>query len=314
MTPEEVETRIAVPIELEMLGIPQQAHAALDLQVRARPTSPSISRTAPTSTGRASRSASASTGVMGDLPPGVSGRPGADHHAAGRDVHVHHRGRPLSLAEKRALLDWVIRPQLRTVPGVADVNALGGVVRSLRGGARPATRWPRAAWRWTNLQAALEANNRNDGAGRLSDGEEALLVRAEGSVRTLDDVRAIVVAGHATACRCASAMSPRCASARLTRYGAVTQDGEGEAVAGPGARPARRQCAAAWSTACKRELAEIAPTLPKGVTIEPFYDRGDLVERAVGTVAKALARSHRAGGAAAARCSSATCARRWSSR
>ena len=98
----------------------------------------------------------------------------------------------LPLAEKRALLDWVIRPQLRTIPGVADVNSLGGEVRTFEVVPNPQSLAARGL-ALKDLQAVLEANNRNDGAGRLNDGEEALLVRAEGAIRTVDDVKTIVL-------------------------------------------------------------------------------------------------------------------------
>ncbi len=99
------------------------------------------------------------------------------------------------------------------------------------------------------LQHALEANNRNDGAGRLRDGEEALLVRVEGSVRTLDDLRAIVVARRdGVPVRVGDVAQVRIGS--LTRYGVVTQDGTRRGGRGPGARPARRQRAAGGAQAC----------------------------------------------------------------
>ena len=81
------------------------------------------------------------------------------------------------------------------------------------------------------LRAALEQNNRNDGAGRLSDGEEALLVRTEGRVQSLEDLAAIVVKpDRAQPVRVADVAAVR--TGALTRYGAVTRDGGSEAVQG----------------------------------------------------------------------------------
>ena len=137
-----------------------------------------------------------------------------------------------------------------------------------------------------DLQAVLEANNRNDGAGRLVDGEEALLVRAEGAIATVDDVKAIVLhADKGDVVRVADVAEVRFGA--LTRYGAVTRNGQGEAVQGLvlGLRGANAQAVVAG---VKARLAEIAPTLPAGITIDAFYDRSNLVERAVGTVSKAL--------------------------
>ena len=100
---------------------------------------------------------------------------------------------PQSLEEKRTVLDWVIRPQLRSLPGVADVNTLGGLVRSYE--VQPdLTALAARGISLSQLQQVLVANNRSDGAGRLQDNEESWLLRADGDIRSLDDLRAIVVA------------------------------------------------------------------------------------------------------------------------
>ncbi|MFX7825061.1 efflux RND transporter permease subunit, partial [Acinetobacter baumannii] len=80
----------------------------------------------------------------------------------------------MSLAERRSLLDWVIRPALRTVPGVADVNSLGGLVRAVEVIPDP-QKLAGAGVTMGQLQDALRSNNMNDGAGRLSEGGEVLL-------------------------------------------------------------------------------------------------------------------------------------------
>jgi Cu/Ag efflux pump CusA len=97
------------------------------------------------------------------------------------------------------------------VPGVADVNSLGGEVRSFEISPDPAALAARGLT-LTTLQAALEANNRNDGAGRLSEGEETLLVRAEGAIRP-STTCAPSCSRPAPAASCGSATWPRCASA-----------------------------------------------------------------------------------------------------
>src|SRR3974377_360362 len=101
----------------------------------------------------------------------------------------------LSLAERRTLLDWVIRPALRTVPGVADVNTLGGQVRAFE----IVPNITALAARGISLDQftrAIESNRRNGGAGRVNQGEDSALVRIEGSIRTVDDIRAIVIDSH----------------------------------------------------------------------------------------------------------------------
>lgn len=284
MTPEEVEARITTPIELELLGIPHKrvvrsvskyalADVTLDFEEG-------------TDIYWARQQVSERLGnVTRDLPEGVVGGLAPITTPLGEMFMFTVEGEHLSLAERRSLLDWVIRPALRTLPGVADVNTLGGMVRAFE--VIPDNTAMNA--RGVTLEAlrtALLANNRNDGAGRIRDGEETLVVRAEGAVRTLDDLRAIVVSardGHPV--RVGDLAEVRIGS--LTRYGAVTQSGEAEAVQGLvlGLRGAN---AGQVVDGVRARLAELAPRLPQGVTTKVFYDRGALVERAVGTVARAL--------------------------
>ncbi|WP_153130865.1 efflux RND transporter permease subunit [Dechloromonas hortensis] len=283
MTPEEVETRLAVPVEQEMLGIPHQRllrstskYALTDITIDFEDGTDIY--WARQQVGERLNSA------MGNLPPGVSGGMAPITTPLGEMFMFTIEG-DLPLAEKRALLDWVIRPQLRTIPGVADVNSLGGEVRTFEVVPNPQSLAARGL-ALKELQAVLEANNRNDGAGRLNDGEESLLVRAEGAIRTVDDLKAVVLqATDGTVIRVADVAEVRIGA--LTRYGAVTKNGQGEAVEGLvlGLRGANAQSVVAG---VKARLAEIAPALPPGVTLEAFYDRGNLVERAVGTVSKAL--------------------------
>ena len=111
-------------------------------------------------------------------------------------------------------------------------------------------------------------------------------MRSEGAIRNLDDLAAIVVGGSSgQPVRVGDVARVQLSS--LTRYGAVTRNGQGEAVQGLvlGLRGANAQ---AVVSGVKARLAEIAPTLPAGITIDAFYDRSNLVERAVGTVSKAL--------------------------
>lgn len=283
MTPEEVETRLAVPVEQEMLGIPHQRllrsvskYALTDITIDFEDGTDIY--WARQQVGE--RLAAA----MDNLPPGASGGMAPITTPLGEMFMFTLEG-DMSLAEKRALLDWVIRPQLRTIPGVADVNSLGGEVRTFEVVPEPQQLAARGI-SLQELQHVLENNNRNDGAGRLSDGEEALLVRAEGAVRTLADVRAIVVQNkNGNVVRVGDVAEVRFGA--LTRYGAVTRNGEGETVQGLvlGLRGANAQNVV---SGVKAKLAEIAPSLPPGVSIETFYDRSNLVDRAVGTVAKAL--------------------------
>ena len=114
-------------------------------------------------------------------------------HRRGETLLGQAAGLLLAFQERRALLDWTIRPALRTIPGVADVNALGGRVRTYEVVPDRAA-LAAAGVTLAELAAALETNNQNDGAGRLRDGEEALVVRATAAYGGLDDVASVVVA------------------------------------------------------------------------------------------------------------------------
>ena len=284
MTPAEVEARIVAPIEQELLGIPHQV--MLRSQSKYAIADITLDFADGTDIYWARQQVSERlSGVMGNLPAGLSGGLAPITTPLG-EMFMFTVDGDASLAEKRKLLDTVIRPRLRGIAGVADVNVLGGSVQTFEVVPDVAALAARRV-SLQQLQEALAANNRNDGAGRLSSGEESLLVRSDGSIRTLEDVRAIALRQQdGQAVRVGDVATVQLGA--LTRYGSVTQDGKGEAVEGLvlGLRGANAQ---KLVRDVKARLQEIEATLPPGLKIVPFYDRGDLVQRAIGTVAKALA-------------------------
>ncbi len=284
MTPEEIESRIAIPIEVEMLGIPKQRilrsvskYGLVDVTVDFNDgTDIYWAR---------QQVAERLSNITADLPTGISGGMAPITTPLGEMFMFTVESPGMSLEERRSLLDWVIRPALRGVAGVADVNALGGKVHSFEV-VPDAAKLAAVGLSTAKLKAAIESNNRNDGAGRLGEGDEVLLVRSEGSVKTQDDLRAIVVASkEGRTVRLADVATVRDGS--VTRYGVVTQSGRGEAVEGLvlGLAGANAQKVVEGVT---RKLDEIKTSLPKGVELKVFYNRAGLVEKAVGTVSKAL--------------------------
>jgi cobalt-zinc-cadmium resistance protein CzcA len=282
MTPEEVEARITTPLELELLGIPYKKvlrsvskYAIADITLDFEDgTDIYWAR---------QQVAERLAAVARELPASASGGLAPITTPLGEMFMFTVEGGALSLDERRTLLDWTIRPALRTLPGVADVNSLGGRVRAFEVVPDHAALAARGVT-MAELAAALQANNRNDGAGRVRDGEETLVVRAEGAVRTLEELKAIVVASRdGRPVRVGDLAAVQIGS--LTRYGAVTQDGRGEAVEGLvlGLRGANARQVV---EGVKERLAGLK--LPEGVTTSVFYDRGSLVSRAVATVAWAL--------------------------
>lgn len=283
MTPAEVESRVVIPIEQELLGLPHQT--VLRSQSKYAIADITLDFADGTDIYWARQQVNERlSGVMADLPAGLSGGLAPITTPLGEMFMFTIEGEA-TLTDKRTLLDTQIRPQLRNIPGVADINSLGGHARAFEVVPDVVALAARRV-SLEQLQAALAANNRNDGAGSLSSGEESLLVRSDGSIRTLDDVRAIAVMSRAgQTVRVGDVAQVRMGS--LTRYGAVSQDGKQEAVQGLvlGLRGANAQKVV---REVKDRLEQIGKTLPPGLTIKTFYDRGNLVERAVGTVSKAL--------------------------
>ncbi len=284
MTPEEVEARITAPIEVELLGIPHQT--MLRSIAKYALTDITVDFEEGTDIFWARQQIAERLNTMwGDLPAGVSGGIAPMTTPLGEMFMFSIEGGDLSLMERRSLLDWVIRPALRTVPGVADVNSLGGLVRSFEV-IPDNTRMAARNIGIDQLVAALQSNNRNDGAGRLTDGEEALIVRAEGRIKTLADVSTIVVANHNGTPISVGDVADINIGA-LTRYGAVSKNGQGESVTGL-VLSLRGANARQTIIELEKKLDAISAGFPPGVKAQVFYNRGVLVDKAVHTVAKAL--------------------------
>jgi len=284
MTPEEVEARITSPIEVEMLGIPNQR--MLRSVVKYGLTDITVDFDEGTDIYWARQQVSERLANLRDqFPEGVTGGLAPMTTPLGEMFMFTVESDSMSLIDRRLLLDWVIRPALRSVPGVADVNSLGGLAKTFQVTPDLSKLLARNI-SLEQLQTALETNNRNDGSGRLNDGEEVLIVRAEGSIQDLDDLRKIVVRSHLTEPVLLGDVAD-VGIGSLTRYGAVTKDGAGEAVEGLvlGLRGANARDVV---RDIESTLAGIASSLPEDVSIEVFYNRGDLVSKAIGTVSKAL--------------------------
>ncbi len=284
MTPEEVEARITAPVELEMLGIPKQA--MLRSLSKYAITDITIDFDEGTDIYWARQQvAERLNAIWPELPADIEGGIAPMTTPLGEMYMFAIEGGDLDLMQRRTLLDWVIRPALRTVPGVADVNSLGGLVRSFvvvpdnaRLSARNIT--------MQQLRDTLEQNNRNDGAGRLTEGEEALIVRSQGRLQTEDDVAGLVIKNHrGIPIKVGDVADVRIEG--LTRYGAVSKDGKGEAVTGL-VLSLRGANARQLVHDIEAKLDEISSGFPPDVKIEVFYNRGTLVDKAIATVSNAL--------------------------
>lgn len=188
--------------------------------------------------------------------------------------------------ELRTVLDWYIAYQLRSVPGVVEVNAFGGEVKTYEVQLDPA-RLTALDISLGEVFEAIERNNANAGGAYIQQSGEQLLIRGEGLIANLEDVRHIVVANRHEGTPITINDLGSVVNAPMVRQGAATHEGKGETVIGiammlmgANAREVARDVEA--------RLEEIQPTLPDGVTVEAFYDRTDLVDRTIRTVATNL--------------------------
>lgn len=187
--------------------------------------------------------------------------------------------------ELRTLQDWVVAPQLRTVPGVAEVNSFGGYEKQYQVLVRPDA-LVQYDLTLEQVLSAVAANNQNAGGGYVTRGAEQLVIRGVGQVQGLDQIRGIVIASRGgTPVRVGDVAEV--AIGHTIRQGAVTQDGRGEVVTGI---VMMRMGANSRTVvgAVKERFAAAARSLPQGVELTAFYDRTELVDRTIATVERNL--------------------------
>jgi len=185
----------------------------------------------------------------------------------------------------RTLQDWVIRPQLRNVPGVTEVNTIGGFERQYH-----VTPWPPRLSAYgltmTDVLNALQRNNANVGAGYVENNGEQKLVRVMGQASRLEDLRNIVIEQRGGIPIRIADVADVLMGEEL-RTGAATQNGQEVVLGTVFMLIGENSRTVAQATSAK--LAEAARSLPAGITVKPVYDRTELVERTIGTVEKNLA-------------------------
>jgi len=193
-------------------------------------------------------------------------------------------GSPYTATDLRTLQDWVIRPQLRNVPGVTEVNTIGGYERQIHITPDPAV-LVSLDFTLEDIVTALAANNQNVGAGYIERNGQQLLVRVPGQVDDLEAIRNIVLGrreGVPIRVRDVAAVG----EGKELRTGAATENGE-EVVVGTVVMLVGANSRDV-SQAAGAKLAAVNASLPKGVRAEPVYDRTSLVDRTIKTVAKNL--------------------------
>jgi len=187
----------------------------------------------------------------------------------------------LDHTELRTLQDWMVRPKLRTVPGVAEVNSFGGFEKQYQVLVRPDA-LIKHDLTLRQVFAAIAANNVNKGGGYIVKAAEQFVVRGVGQVQNADQIRNIVLASHdGVPVRVEDVAEVRIGPA--IRQGAVTKDGQGEAVTGIVMMLMGANSRVVVDDV-KARFAAVEKSLPEGVKLKPFYDRTELVKRTIHTV------------------------------
>ncbi|MBI4510846.1 MAG: efflux RND transporter permease subunit [Deltaproteobacteria bacterium] len=216
-----------------------------------------------------------------ELPPGIE-RPQLGPVATGLGEVFHYLvtgGK--SLAELRTVQDWIIKPQLRSVPGVAEVNSWGGDERQVQVVVDP-LKLQQYNLTLAELAEALERNNTNVGGGTLDQAGESSLIQGIGIATSLDDVEEMVIdARKGVPIRVRDVA--RVLEGREIRRGAVSAGGKGEAVLGLGFMLMGENSHEVTSR-LKLRLEEVKKSVPKGIEVEAVYDRTSLVDRVLHTV------------------------------
>src|SRR6266540_2430181 len=192
----------------------------------------------------------------------------------------------LSLLELKNIQEYTIKPLLRTIPGVADVNSWGGMVQQFHILADPNKL---AGYDLTlrDLETAVADNNGNFGAGYIEDRGERFTVRGLGRLQSVEDIGNVVVATRGPGTPVHVHDVAEVALGPMPREGAVSRDGQGETLSGMIVMLKGSNGREVVSRV-EEKLVELAPQLPKGVTIRPFYNQGEIVDRTTSTVFRNL--------------------------
>lgn len=221
-----------------------------------------------------------------ELPPSIA-RPEMGPVATGLGEVFHYvvTSPKRDLTELRTIQDWVIKPALRTVPGVAEVNSWGGYEKQYQVRVDP-DRLIKYGLSYEEVLAAVEANNLNAGGGNLSSGGNMLLVQGIGRVVSLDQIGNIVIKAKDGVPIHLHDVAEISIGAEIRR-GAVTYGGRGEAVLGLGFMLMGENTHEITSR-LKTKLDEVKRTLPPDVQVVAVYDRTELVDHVIDTVRKNL--------------------------
>ena len=223
--------------------------------------------------------------ARGRLPAGIEPVLGPVATAFGEIYQYLVEGGTADAMERKALHDWEIRARLRSVRGVSEVNSWGGLSRQYQVIVDP-YRLDRYGLTLRQVFDAIARNNESFSGGFIEHQSERFTVRGTGLVTGADDLRRIVVAANDGVPVFVSDLAD-VEVGPMPRFGAVTRDGRGESLAGM-VIMLKGENGKAVAERVKDRIGELASTLPKGVTVTPFYDQTEVIDRTAHTVRKNL--------------------------
>ncbi|WP_162972358.1 efflux RND transporter permease subunit [Helicobacter pylori] len=281
-SPEEMENNIVRPLELELLGLKGQKSLRSISKYSISDITIDFDDSVDIYLARNIVNERLSS-VMKDLPVGVEGGM-APIVTPLSDIFMFTIDGNITEIEKRQLLDFVIRPQLRMISGVADVNSIGGFSRAFVI-VPDFNDMARLGVSISDLESAVRVNLRNSGAGRVDRDGETFLVKIQTASLSLEDIGKITLStnlGHLHIKDFAKVISQS-----RTRLGFVTKDGVGETTEGL-VLSLKDANTKEIITQVYQKLEELKPLLPSGVSINVFYDRSEFTQKAIATVSKTL--------------------------
>ncbi len=285
LAPEEIERQVTQPIEVELSGLPGAIEMRSVSQFGLSQIAVMFRDDTDIHRARAMVHERLSE-VAGELPTGVEPpRMAPIATGLGEIYYVFVEGEGRSLMERRSILDWQVKPRLRTVPGVIEVNSYGGHVKQYQVLGDP----DRMRAHGVTIQELLEAvenNNRNAGGAWIPKENEQQIVQGIGVVKSLDDIRSIVLKSERGSPVLVGDVA-RVEFGPEIRHGTITKDGKGEAVAAI-AVMLMGENSRTVTQAVKQRVAEIQKQMPQGIELVGFLDRTTLVDETLHTAADNL--------------------------
>ena len=281
LSPAEVENLVSYPMETGMMGLPRTSGVRSISKAGISVVTVSYEDDVDMYFARAQVQQRMQDAV-GSLPAGYQPSLGPPATPMGEVFQYLVQSDTLSLMELKTLQEYTIKPLLRTIPGVADVNSWGGMVRQFHVLADP-SKLSGYSLTLRDLGAALEANNGNFGAGYIENRGERFTVRGLGRLADTTDIGNVVVATRNGGTPVYVRDVAHVTEGAMPREGAVSRDARGETLSGmivmlKGANGKK------VVSLVEEQLRHIEPLLPTSVTIQPFYNQGEVVDRTTRTV------------------------------